>query len=390
MNKSINLDPRIKHLTEKEIEELMERYYDNENVKELISYYRIDVNPSRLYTLFPEIILYDKKCPNCSNFLVQKRRSKSSYSSKEDIHCSECEHDLNKKCFCEYCIEKRKNKEEERLKEIKFKNEMKKKIMHEIFNLENRSSVIIEDLEFKDKVYIGALLRTTLSEDMKKIKSIEKSEFKLSPNNDYSFRIIKYLINKNIIVACPESNLNYFILNDDGSIKYSTNKVDYNLNINIDGTYKESIFTLINAENFKYRDSEALELWKEIALEEVLEILNYEMVRTKFNFNPGEKTILVFKDLLENFSVGQVYGIIWRQVANASKWYQQGGANKKHAANSVITNCQSFGERALNEGWDLTNYYRPKECKQSMLSKFYFDRVLGIGDLGFNIVSSSL
>lgn len=366
------------------------RYYNDNNVKELIDYYKIDVNPSRLYTLFPPIILYNQKCPKCGNHLAKKRRSKSSYSSQEDIYCIECGHDGKIDCACKYCIEERKGREEQRLRKIEIKNKKKESLVYEIFNLKNRNKIRIEGLNFKGKVYLGALLRTTLSEDTKKIISLGTTKLKFSPNDDYSTRILQYLINKEIIVPCPESNLNYFILNEDESISYYIYKVDYNLNLDIYDAYMDNVFALMNPESVGYNKDEALRLWKEIALEEVLEIFDYEMKKTRFGFNPGEKTILVFKDLLDNFSVGQVYSIIWRQVANASKWYQEGGISKRHAANSVITNCQSFGERALNERWQLSNYSRPKECKQSMLSKFYFDRVLEIGDLGFNVVPTLL
>lgn len=36
-------------------------------------------------------------------------------------------------------------------------------------------------------------------------------------------------------------------------------------------------------------------------------------------------------------------------------------------------------------GWDLTQYNRIKDLPQSELSLFYFNRVLGIGEMGFRV-----
>ena len=93
----------------------------------------------------------------------------------------------------------------------------------------------------------------------------------------------------------------------------------------------------------------------------------------------------MFDIILNDFSVSQIYGIIWRAVADASKLYLEKGISKKHAANSVIGACERYAERAKINGWDLTQYNRIKDLPQSVLSLFYFNRVLGIGEMGFRV-----
>ncbi|MDU2196703.1 MAG: hypothetical protein E7E26_13245 [Clostridiales bacterium] len=68
-----------------------------------------------------------------------------------------------------------------------------------------------------------------------------------------------------------------------------------------------------------------------------------------------------------------------------SKLYLEKGISKKHAANSVIGACERYAERAKINGWDLTQYNRIKDLPQSVLSLFYFNRVLGIGEMGFRV-----
>ena len=130
---------------------------------------------------------------------------------------------------------------------------------------------------------------------------------------------------------------------------------------------------------------EALELWKEIAVAECIEYLLYQLERIKFKFSPGEKTYATFSIILKDFSVSQVFGIIWRSVADCSERYLEGNISKKRTANGVIGACERFAERAKLNGWDLTPYSRVKAHPQSALSQFYFNRDLGIGEMGFNV-----
>ena len=99
----------------------------------------------------------------------------------------------------------------------------------------------------------------------------------------------------------------------------------------------------------------------------------------------ADKTYITFDILLNDFSVSQIYGIIWKMVANASKRYLEGGISKKHAANSVISACERFAVQAKINNWSLKGYNRPKDLPQSSLSSFFFNRVLGIGDMGFKL-----
>lgn len=107
------------------------------------------------------------------------------------------------------------------------------------------------------------------------------------------------------------------------------------------------------------------------------------MSTVDFKFNPGKKTNVVLKDLLNNFSTSQIYGIIWSGVTSATRYLQEGNITRRQATNSVITNCQRYGEKALLENWNVKHFNRTKNCQQSVISKYFFNRVMQIGDAGF-------
>ena len=70
-------------------------------------------------------------------------------------------------------------------------------------------------------------------------------------------------------------------------------------------------------------------------------------------------------------------------MAEATRLQAEKGLNKKHAANIVIGNCERYTERAKINGWNLANYNRIPDLPQTILSEFFFNKVLQIGDLGF-------
>ena len=389
------VDERIRHLTDVEIQTLINRYYSGENVKALIKEYKIDINSSRLYTVFPPKISNNVVCPNCNLSMFIAWDSKSSYNfNKNNEYCSKCGHRNSIFCNCDYCNEKKQlyilELEEEERKRI----QRKRKLIQEEYDISQHEPINVEDLSFMQKVYLGAILRLALSEDISIIRSLDSIQGKLAPTKNFSNEIVKELINNRIVVVSPDSPIDAFVESpEDNEFPrvYYMYKVNYVLNLYMNTNHYEVIANLINPGEISEEDKpEALSLWKTIALEECLEYLYYQMNKVKFDFNAGDKTITVLEDLLEHFSVSQIYGIIYKSIANATKYYQESNISKKQAANSVVGNCQRYGERAIVGKWDLSKYRKVVDCPQSMISEFFFNRILGIGDLGFHMPPVSL
>lgn len=389
----IKKNERIDHLTDEQIKELIRRYYNNEKASSLIKEYDIIISPSKLYTIFPPEICYEKICPNCNIPMVKDRKSKTSYSyrwnKENDFYCYLCGHITDyQRCGCNNCVIITKNEMQRKAEEKKLEELRKRQLISETYSLGKRRRIEYSAISFRDRVYLGSLLRTCLSEDLTTIYSVESCDRSLAPTEDMRRELVVSLSNKNIIVVSPDSHLEAFTESEEDEFPnvYYIYKVNYHLNIESSEDKQECISKIINPPEFDkaYRD-EAYAIWRDVALAECLEYFNYQMDSVNFSFNPGDKTLAVFNDLLNRYSVSQIYGIIYKSIAQATKFYQEGNVSKKQAANSVIGNCQRFGERAEINGWDLTKYRRAKECPQTMISEFFFNRVLKIGDDGFNM-----
>ena len=379
-----------------QIESLMNKYYNGVKASDIIKEYNIDTTSSKLYTLFPPIICEDIICPVCNEPMYKERDSKSSYSwNKKKPFCAICGHTDEIICKCNYCIAERekvrKLNEERKVRILQEKREKIKKV----YDL-NIVPVNYSELNFREKVFLGALLRTSLSEDMEVILPLNDAERELAPTIGYIKEILSYLIGRGVVSVDSNSSIDAFLdSNEEKDIEfpnvYYITIVKQRINIVGDEDIKNILSKIINPKSFSDADKEdALNIWKEIALEECIEYFEYQMKSVRFDFNIGEKTIAIFKDLLENFSVSQIYGIIYKSVANATKYYQESSVSKKQAANSVIGGCQRYAERAMINNWELAKYSRIKELPQSMISEFFFDRVIGVGSLGFNMPPSEL
>lgn len=372
------LHERLSHLSKDEINKLIERYYADEKVSDLLDHYKINVRPSELIYLFPPIIT-DIICPYCNITMWSDRSSRSSFLKENTPYCPKCKHKPIEHCFCSICVAKR---QEQKMLEI---NRVRK-ILSESLDLDKLIPTEVYDLSFDELVYTGALLRIGIEEDLSKIKPVNDFIEPLAPTQDFQLEIIKQLYQNEIITIHPNSSIDAFSkVSDDGNYTFNMFRVYYHLNLTSSDDRNTLINQLMNPEKFEdYYEEDAYNLWKRIALEECKEYLLHNLNSVGFEYSIGEKTEKILIDLLQNFSTAQIYGIIWSCTSNATRYYQEKNISKKQAANSVIGNCQRYAEKAISEGWEPKRYNRTKDCPQSALSKFFFNRILQIGDDGFN------
>lgn len=373
------MNTELMHLQPEQIEELMKRYYSGETATKLISEFNIHTTASNLYRVFPPEEFLDYKCEYCGNILVAKRPSKSNINLpryEKDLFCPKCNHKQYTTCRCQSCKNAEIRRNDERLENIK-----------EAFSGQI-ANVTFDELSFLEKVYTGTLCRAYLRENMFEISPHdEMSNVILTPTKELQIELYNVLIKSKVIRVSPNSAISAFDFDENNFPKaYSMNKVAYNINLKMPLNKNDLFLEILNPTYYsEINKDDAFELWKKIAVAECIEYLEHRLKSVGFDFSAGEKTYTTFEILLQDFSVSQIYGIIWREVANASKLYLEKSISKSHAANSVIGACQRYGERAKINKWDLKRYVRERTLPQSELSLFYFNKVLKIGDMGFDM-----
>lgn len=388
------IDKKISHLSKEQIIEVITSYYDGEKIKDILARYEIKTIASNLVRVFPPVIS-DEFCMKCKSPIVitLQSRSYSNYINDQQKFCSNCGHQEMPFCKCESCkkekIEAKKLAEEQQEKLL----EKKRLLLCDFYDEDNWEKISEKDLSLEDRLYLAVVLKGALSEDISCIEPLEKVEEKIAPTPDFRRETIKTLTGRDILVPSLKSKINDFEVEystedeERYEISYYIYKVRYRINIepedyDYDAMIKRLMYPdLSKMEGFK---EFCYEMWKRVSLNECLQYLLYQMEKVGYSFNPGEKTIKVFEELLDYFSVSQVYGIIYRAVANSTQRYQAREITKIHAQNSVITSCENYGQRALAQGWQLTHYSRIKDLPETYISTVLFTSIMQIAELGFS------
>lgn len=361
-------DGKLKSYGRSQIISIMSDYYNSDlSVEKIISKYSIRRDIRNLSKEFPKVFL-DEKCPYDNSNLVKQMSSRSGYSVRIP-QCPICGHKLKGNCNCDGCKNKKKRMQEQ-----------KRNIIISAYSTDV-DKVKDKDLSVTSKIFLSALLHAGLNNEATKILGEKISENKLSPTNEFDRIILEHLLSKNIILVDPMSPLDAFP-SENFSNEYYIFKVNYLLNVETESGELDFLEYPDRSDIIRYKE-ECLGVWKQIALYECLEYLVSQMKEARFTFNPQKKTRMVINHLIEQYSIGQIWNLIYGSVNHAAAWYQKSDVTKKHAANSVITTLNNRGDRAQAENWNLKPYHRSYDNKLSQISMVFFDGILQIGTKGY-------
>lgn len=114
----------------------------------------------------------------------------------------------------------------------------------------------------------------------------------------------------------------------------------------------------------------------------------------KTNIGGGEiteKVIDIFDKIQNDFSVSEVFNIIYRSIAyTAKKYLENKYMSKDKVVEFAVNYCRLTAERIMNDNWSVSSYSRPYALPQSELSSYFFNSVTKLGTDGFTWVPSKL
>jgi len=292
---------------------------------------------------------------------------------------------LRQLCECDECasIRRRQTLEEEREKRQKIRN---------IYNIESISPVDYAELTFFHKLLLLALFRMQTDENFGYILSLDdpsRTEL-LSPTKQMDLECVKDLFSCEIIIVDPESRIDAFDKNE-GFIPFY-NQTRWIPNITFDGVSRAKL-NLVYNEIYQEIKGGIQPQWEmeifntlfRIAREEVLQYVQVRAHELNVYFSAVNKTREITNQLLQQFSVSEIYYFVTKSVENAHIYYSKGYAkNKKHAANTIPNKILSFGERAIDEAWNTYKSSRDSRAPRSFISKIFYDLLLQDEDSGFH------
>lgn len=382
---------KLAHLSKKEIIELMDQYYHKGvRVKKLVEDYKVDCRPNDLHKYFPPIVL-DRQCPVCGENFLKKRPSRTEIENwgnpyreikAKKAYCPCCGHIDDEICGCDACVEKR-NKEY-----IKRETELEKMANEIKIELEKSytGKVCVDELDFKDRVYLASLLGHALSEDTSVIKSLSECDNPCSclADGDMDERIIDYLLKRNIIIIDINS-LKYALKHGEDENRF----MRYKLNVEIDDNNIDTLQELMNPKIDFSEGKNILEgynLWKEVAINDCMAFLVNEIAKKNVEFCPVKKTEIMMDSMLKHFSIRQVQYIIYKSVNEVSKVYLKNKFNRESFPDIVFRRMIFWDSCMTYRESEVAEYRGGKKFSYNNLHGVLFFKVLGLWDKGLRCV----
>jgi hypothetical protein len=331
---------------------------------------------SKFVNQFCEVYSTQIKCKNCNaNYIYQSR------SDFQNLQSS-----VLNGWLCDNCISEKKAQE---LKEKAFLEEQQRQIIRTHYAPSLKKTINIREISFEDAIGLLSIIRLAGSEDLNHIDALWTVKQPLAPTETLKYDVIRQLYQNKLIFVHPDSPVDAFKFENTVIESFYLDRVIWALPIPQNLSHPRDLVAELEKIflNMDWPDAwydERLIVCKKVALEECLEYLAISLTEHKFTFTPGEKTQLMFSNLLEDFAVAQIYNFIWRAAKDAAAFYMRERVAKQHAANTVVGSIQRQAERARSEGWEVKAYRRDFRCPQSMISQVLFNTALHIGDEGFN------
>ncbi|MCC8461836.1 MAG: hypothetical protein LN546_01295 [Rickettsia endosymbiont of Ecitomorpha arachnoides] len=380
----------LSHLTQKQLEDLIKRYYDNEKVDNLLKEFNINISPNSLVNLFPLIPHHELFCKYCqdTNLVIRLKGRNYKYYGENgfDLFCPMCNHNDNSSCSCDNC--KKAIKQQKQIKEEEKRNLIKEKYYYDYIKT-GLKNISIEELTLKDALYLLSVVSHSASKNFEFIEPFSNNPSipDLTPDRELTNRVINHLCNKGLIVISPSSPLDAFEFDAEKKLQiYSIEKIIWELlpsmNIKEKQQYLDDVKNLVKGEWSSSWKDEIAEMWKQITSYECIEYFKYLLAKRGFTLNEpvGDKTMNTFIDLLKNFSVGQIFNLSWRAVSQTNDYISAEGINYTHGRNMFIGSIQRKAHKAIAEGWTTTNGRRDFNLPQTIISSTFFNTFLELGN----------
>lgn len=129
------------------------------------------------------------------------------------------------------------------------------------------------------------------------------------------------------------------------------------------------------------RDHAALlRVCRTVLVQECFQFLELVLDRNQLPFFPGRGTRELFERLVEDFSVAQVYNLIWRSAREAIDYAGKAAITPEHAGATVVHEISRKAKYTLAQELALKPYRRDWGAPRSRLGEVVFDLLLEIGE----------
>ena len=352
----------IWELTDTQIADIDKRYYfDWEEEASIISSYDLEVSEEEFAENLPHHIS-DKRCPNCNHHLHAKRPPRNRAGKYVyEWFCPSCGYKDQESCKCSGCIS---NQDQEK----------------DVDKSRNRS---LEDLDFDEKVFVGALLEsipsTSISRDHDAIIIYPLANTKISPWSSFDDDILERLLLRGVISLYDPVTSKP--ISHENCQKGSDLRDDF-LRINID---PNDLLLIAKCSCFAFRNED--DRTKAQYLCDILsQIIITEYICNELKIHEVSEISVKKVDelsnfLASNFSIAQAFYIV-NSKSGYVLWREKHGLiDPSDVADTLFKLIKKYGQDMLDHNWKCSSDKNPYELiDESAIESFYFRQVLGLRD----------
>ena len=329
-------------LSSVEIVELCKRYDEGVKIKDIISEFNIDVNPSGLSKLLP-LKQIDEKCIYC-NVPLEIKRTRNSYTYDNDPKCPKCNHIkymgwTYKKCNCDNCIAE----EYKKLKSIR--DEIEKAFPKPSNKIEE------EDVDIVNLSKLLFLMYTMGEESDLNTISYDNLSYYIDESILEYF--IDSLIKKELVyIDVLKSPIDTFDLKSLPP-KYKFEEASFKINVN----FSEDTITRLSHNDYSIKSyTEELRLDALLYFMMISLTLNLENLMIERGFNDITVEGIKLRKLLNKVSYNNVRYLEYKQAEYALHLKYVDHVPDSKICKNITTMVYNCCNRYLAEGWE---FYSP-------------------------------
>ena len=383
------LHKKLAHLTSEQVDDLVKRYNDDEKLASLVEAFNIDAKPAGLVHLLPPVVHKDLLCFYCQDTNLISKRPGRTVEPRDPIvpHCPECGHRTADWCWCKPCSEK--DKAERRLKEKKKQDLLDATATREI------DVPSPEDLTLRDAVFLLALARHAVTDDLGYLKPYYDFANSLAPLYGFQSDILLHLYRRDLIAISPGNDVRAFGF--DAAVTKITpldpSRVLWRFLPGLEEGgkrgYLKRLKTLVSAGDWLEGSSrEVVELWHNIVKNECVAYFLSLLDDRECDPCPvDEQTYALFDRLLVDFPPSIIFNLC-RQVATKTidGFNRNNIPYMERSIYVFIDAIQETADEAKAQGRELTYSDRIDDCPQTDVSATFFNDFLRLGNNAFGII----
>lgn len=388
------ISPKLTHLSQQELEEMLRCYYADEKVQSILTRFGIDCAPNVFHKILPPIVLHLQECPACGATMIQPRVARGQERwGKPAICCSQCHHEDTATCDCGFCQAARKAEKEAQVAADRTKMA---EFIRTHFPVPSEP-IVASELSLKEAVLLLALVRSCGFSDESDASSevilepLDDASIPFAPEPDFQFEVLTALMERNIVAPSKYSAPEAFYFEGGLPATFFYNGIRWTVFCDQDGGLLQEIEDIALAGTWpEHWHDEVKDLWADLAFSECKEFYLHCAEERGLPITDGKSLEAMLKNLLRDFSVAQSYRIIAAGAKAAVDFKARKKCTLGHAANYMIGASQRWADRARAEGWDVFAYRRNFDLPRSMISYILHDVFLKIGERGFTETPASI